>query len=203
MTRRALLVACQDCDLLQQEADPSVSVAARCHRCGTELYRQHAGGLERSLAYVLAASVLFLVANAFPIVGLQIQSEHTQATLYGAARTLMSEGMFFIAGLVLLTTMLVPALQIAALTYLLLPLHLEVTLPYPQLAFRLLRSAQPWGMIDVFMLGLLVSLVKLSHLASVVPGIALWSFAALLPLLAAAISVFDPREYWARVEANQ
>ena len=57
---------------------------------------------------------------------------------------------------------------------------------------RVLRAVQPWGMVEVFMLGVLVSLVKLAHLASVVPGIALWSFAALMLLFAGDGGVFRP-----------
>jgi paraquat-inducible protein A len=56
-------------------------------------------------------------------------------------------------------------------------------------------------MVEVFMLGVLVSLVKLAHLAGVVPGVALWSFAALMFVMTAVAAVFDPRDLWARVEA--
>jgi paraquat-inducible protein A len=202
-SRHAPLVACRDCDLLQQEADLTESIRAHCIRCGAELYRRHLDGLERSLAFATAASIAFLVANAFPIVSLQIRSEQTQTTLYGAVHMLVSQNMLFIATLVLVTTMLVPALQIALLGSLLLPLRFGFIPSHAQFSFRLLRVVQPWGMIDVFMLGLLVSVVKLSNLANVVPGVALWSFAALMPLLAAATAVFDPREFWIRMEARR
>jgi paraquat-inducible protein A len=56
-------------------------------------------------------------------------------------------------------------------------------------------------MVEVLMLGVLVSLVKLANLAGVVPGIALWSFAALMFVMAAVTAVFDPRDLWARVSA--
>ena len=65
--------------------------------------------------------------------------------------------------------------------------------------FRLLQFAQRWGMVEVFVLGSLVSLVKLAHLATVEPGIALWSFAALMLVMAAIEANFDPRDLWARV----
>jgi paraquat-inducible protein A len=54
--------------------------------------------------------------------------------------------------------------------------------------------------VEVFMLGVLVSLVKLAHLAGVVPGIAIWSFAALMLVMAALSSVFDPRALWQSAE---
>jgi paraquat-inducible protein A len=62
--------------------------------------------------------------------------------------------------------------------------------------YRVLRAVLPWGMIEVMMLGVLVALVKLAHIAEIVPGIALWSLAALVVLSAARASAFDPRAPW-------
>ena len=97
--------------------------------------------------------------------------------------------------------MLMPALKLFALTYLFLPLRLGRAAPHFALVFRMMRAVHPWGMVEVFLLGILVSVVKLENLASVVPGIALWSFGALMLLMAALSSVFDPRGLWARAEA--
>jgi paraquat-inducible protein A len=67
--------------------------------------------------------------------------------------------------------------------------------------FRLVQTVRPWGMVEVFMLGTLVALAKLSHIAAVLPGIALWSFGALMFVLAAAAASFEPRDFWAQVNA--
>jgi paraquat-inducible protein A len=56
-------------------------------------------------------------------------------------------------------------------------------------------------MVEVMMLGVLVALVKLAHLAEIVLGAALWSLAALVVLLAAAAATFEPRELWAHRQA--
>jgi paraquat-inducible protein A len=91
-----------------------------------------------------------------------------------------------------------PLLQMATMLYLLVPLRLH-RIPYRfDLVFRLLQRVRPWGMTEVLILGMLVALVKLARIASVVPGTALWTFGALMVLLAAASSAFDPREFWAR-----
>ena len=58
-----------------------------------------------------------------------------------------------------------------------------------------MQSLRPWGMIEVFLLGVLVAIVKLSSMATVVPGPALWAFVALTVLLTAVLS-FDPRAFW-------
>ncbi|MGH8471633.1 MAG: paraquat-inducible protein A [Gammaproteobacteria bacterium] len=193
------LIACRDCDLLQRETALPAGAAACCGRCGAVLYREMAESLDRTLAFTLAAGVLFLLANAFPLVGLEVQGQRNATDLLGAVRTLWDQDMRMVAGLVFLTTVLIPAIEISGMIYLLLPLRLGRLPPGAGRMLRFLQAVKPWGMVEVFMLGVLVSLVKLAHLASIVPGIALWSFGGLILLLAASAASFNPHEVWARV----
>ncbi|CAB3776758.1 paraquat-inducible protein A [Pararobbsia alpina] len=195
------LVACHECDLLQYEVPLSPGGVLRCRRCRAELGRAHPDGVDRPLALTFASMVLFVIGNVFPIVGLAVNGDLVQTTLLGAVRVLYRDGMWPLAGLVFVTTFLMPLLQMAAMIHLLVPLQLR-RLPYRYDIFvRLLHLARPWGMTEVLILGMLVALVKLAHIASVVPGVALWSFGALMLLLAAASAAFDPRALWQRVEA--
>lgn len=195
------LIACHECDLLQRETILPPGGTAYCRRCGAVLYRRTPDSLDRTLAYALGAAVLFIVANLYPIVGLEAQGNRSSTTLFGTVRTLYDQDMTSVAALVFITTILMPALEIGALLYMLLPLKFGLVPKELPAMFRLLQTVRPWGMVEVFMLGTLVSLAKLSHLANVLPGIALWSFGALMFLVAAAAASFDARELWARVEA--
>jgi paraquat-inducible protein A len=197
------LIACHECDLLQREVPLSRNGVLRCRRCNAELSRSHPDSLDRALAFTLTAIVLFVVGNAFPIVGLSVNGDLVQTTLLGAVRVLYNDGVWPIAGLVFATTFLMPLLQMASMAYLLLPLRFGRVPYHFEQVFRLLRLARPWGMTEVLILGMLVALVKLAHIASVVPGTALWTFGALMLLLAAASAAFDPHEVWARTRRNQ
>lgn len=197
------LIACHECDLLQREVVLPPRGAARCRRCDMVLYRNLPDSLDRTLALALAAAVLFVVANAFPIVGLDAQGNRTSTTLFGAVRTLHDDGMTSVAALVFVTTILMPAVELGAMLYMLLPLKLGRVPHGLRAMFRAVQAVRPWGMVEVFILGTLVSLAKLAHLASVVPGIALWSFAALMVLLAAIAAAFDPRSLWERVAVTE
>lgn len=197
------LIACHECDLLQREVPLPPHGAARCGRCGAVLYRNVPDSVERTLACTLAAAILFVVANAFPIVGLDAQGHHTSTTLFGAVRTLHEQEMTSVAVLVFVTTVLMPALQLGAMLYMLLPLQFGVVPQGVPAMFRVVEAVRPWGMVEVFLLGTLVSLAKLAHIASLVPDVALWSFAALMVLLAATASSFDERSFWQRVNAEE
>lgn len=194
----AALIACHECDLLQRPTPLADHTLARCSRCDSVLYQPVDDDLDRPLAFTLAAAVLFVVANAFPIVGLEVQGQTTTATLFGTAQALVQQNMRSLALLVFFTTIVVPAVQLGAMLYILVPLRagrIPTLLPH---AVRALQAIRPWGMTEVFILGLLVSLVKLGALARVLPGIGLWSFGALLFAIAAAVATFDARVIWAR-----
>jgi len=196
------LIACKDCDLLQyRPAGLQGHVVLRCSGCGGVLHESSRHGLERTLALALGALVLFLVSNVFPIVGLELNDNRTEVELYGAVTALFNQGEHFIAGIVTLTTMVVPAIEVLALVYMLLPLYLGRVPRFIAPVFRIVHACKPWGMVEVFMLGVLVSVVKLANFASVLPGVALWSFGALILLMAAAALSFNPSDLWARVDA--
>ncbi|WP_321959080.1 paraquat-inducible protein A [Paraburkholderia tropica] len=196
------LTACHECDLLQWRVVLPERRTVRCGRCDAVLYRIPPAGFERPLAFTVAAAVLFMVACAFPMVGLWIRGELVETTLIGAALSMYAQGEWPIAGLVLVTTILMPLLSIAATLYLLLPMRSGYPPRGLRIVSRLLRHASPWAMIEVLMLGMLVALVKLRHFATIVPGTALWAFGAVMLLLAAVGQVFDLSDVWARAYAN-
>ena len=195
----AKLIACHECDLLQREVHLPLGGIVRCGRCNAELYRSHPDSFERTLALTTCAILLFVIANSFPIIGLKLQGQVIETTLFYTVQTLWNEDMKSIGVLVFMTTMVMPALELLALTYLLLPLRSGFAPAHFAVVFRTLQAVKPWGMVEVLMLGVLVSLVKLANLASVIPGIALWSFGTLMFVMAAVAAVFDPRDLWARV----
>lgn len=176
--------------------------SALCPRCGALLHRG-GGSLETILALACAALILLAIANAFPVVGLDIQGQRIDATVFGAARQLWREEMPAVALLVLTTTSLIPLLEIAALIWLTLPLlHGRRPRGFAQV-FRALQAAHPWTMVEVFILGILVALVKLAHLADVVPGPAMLGFALLMPVLVTVSSLIEPYNLWQAWEEAQ
>ncbi len=196
---RAQLLACPECDLLQHDVPSPRPCKALCARCGAVLYQRGDGGLERTLALTVTALVLLALANAFPILTLELQGERTTATLGGAAAELWSQDMPLVALLVLFMALVMPLAELAALAYLLVPLRNGIRPPGFAEVFRLVQFASRWGAVEVLVLGALVSLVKLGHLADVEPGVALASYGALMLVMASIEASFDPRELWARL----
>jgi paraquat-inducible protein A len=197
------LIACRECDLLQaQIALPPRGVAV-CSRCGAQLYRNTPHGLERALVCTVSSAILFVMANSFPIIGLELQKTTNATTLFGAVQYLFMHDLEAMALLVFFTTIVAPCVELAAVLYILIPLRLGFVARGLPRVFRLVQIIHPWGMIEVFVLGIIVSAVRVSSFATIEPGIALWSFAALMLMLAASAYYFNERDLWACVAAHR
>lgn len=190
-------IACHECDLLLMPLELRAARSqAFCPRCGARLYACHDDRLEKILALTLAALILLVTAISFPLVGLDIQGHYAETTVLDAALALWREERGVLAGLVLFTTVLMPLFELGTVLWLALPLWRGWRPWGFARVFRWLRLAQPWAMVEVFVLGVLVSLVKLSHLADVLPGPAMVCFGGLMALLAALSALIDPPALW-------
>lgn len=193
------LVLCHDCDLPNRLGEVPEGGAARCPRCNGLLYRKVPDSIDRTIAFATGGLVLFVVANAFPFLSMEMRGNVTETTLATGVRTLFRDERPLVGSLVLLTTILAPFLHLVLTLYVLLPLKLGTTAPASRELFRLLHQVQNWSMMEVFLIGILVSLTKLADMASIIPGIALWSFALLIPVVAAATASLDTHLVWSRI----
>jgi paraquat-inducible protein A len=193
------LIACHECDLLHQVQPVPDGGAARCVRCDALLYHQKKDSLDRTLALTIAGLVLLIVANTFPFLAMKSKGLVRETTLITGIKGLYLQGMEALALLVFLTIILVPLVHIAGMLYILVPLKGNRVPRNLALVYRFLRSLQPWGMMEVFMLGILVSYVKLGKMATIVPGLAVYSFVVLIFVLAGAAASLDPRIVWDRL----
>jgi len=190
---------CDGCDAVYQRVALQRRELAHCPCCGTELDRHTGTQHERLLPLTLASTVMFAIANLFPIVEIELHGLHSRTTLVGAVIALAGEGMSLVAMLVLATTLLFPLLQLLILLWLLVPWRWQRRAAGFAWLVRGMQTLRPWGMVEVFLLGVLVAIVKLSSLATVLPGAALWAFVALTVLLTVVMS-FDPRGFWEMTE---
>jgi paraquat-inducible protein A len=189
------LIACHECDALLHKPRLSGKQIARCPRCDGLLYRNTSTQIEKICALTLGALITFLIAQAFPILEMDLNGMRVRTTLMGALETLWNQDMRIVAAMVFCSTLLFPLIELAALLYLLFPLRAGYVPPGFNRVLRAIQLVRPWGMIEVFMLGVLVTIVKMVSLARVIPEAALFAFAA-LTLMLAVVVMFDPRTLW-------
>jgi len=200
---RGELTACHECDTLQELPALRPGQSASCRVCGAKLLRYPAGGLNRPIALYITAFILLLLSNSFPFVTLEIQGRQETTTILGASRALYNAGMGELAVAVFMTSILAPALLITSSLYVLLAARFRLPLPLARIALSWISHLEPWGMLDVFMLGVLVAFVKLGNMATMHTGLSLYAFCGLIAVSAAATAAFEPRLLWRRLGRQQ
>jgi paraquat-inducible protein A len=202
-------VACHFCDTLHEADLVEEGSAAHCRQCGAVLYRNQHSSLARAVAFGITALMFFVLMMIFPFISLDAQGNKVVVSVPEAVLRLWQQGGIFVSVSVALFVITLPFLQILILTLLCSPLLFGRAFPgsRPLLRFcpllRFFQSLQAWGMVEVFFLGAVVSLLKLIKLAEIELGIGFWSAAGLMICLAGAIGGIDRTELWDRVETAE
>ena len=192
-------IACQDCDLIHRIVPLGDGQTARCTRCRAVLYRQRRNSLDRSLTLTITGLILFGISNAFPFMTIEIEGRSQHNTLISGVAAFWQTGYEGLAALVFLMSIMLPLVTLLSMLYVLLPIKLGRRPWKLAPVFRLLETVRPWAMMEVYMLGVLVALVKLADFATVIPDKALYSFAALIIVTAASSAALDPRIVWEKL----
>ncbi|MBC7786247.1 MAG: paraquat-inducible protein A [Methylophilaceae bacterium] len=196
----ALLIACNQCDLLQYEVKLVEGEKACCSRCNALLYKNTAPHYNQEIAFTVSAIIMLIIANMFPIATIIVQGQVIDATLFDIIQTLAMQQQNSLALLVFITLLLAPTVELLAMAYLLMQLKWGWPKHYITQAYRLRLSVKTWVLTDVFMLGVLVDLVKLTPIVTVKVGIAVWALGGLIILLTALSQAFDTRKMWSQID---
>jgi paraquat-inducible protein A len=192
-------MACPDCDLLEREVTAPPGGAARCRRCGAVLYRNRPEAIERTLAYTLAAAVVFVIANTIPLMSLSVVGRSASTTIIGGVQQMWQQGQRVTAAVVAFCTVLAPGFDIGFMLAILLAVRRPPAPAWVGTLLRWSRRIRPWRMIEVMMLGILVALIKIAELATVTPDLGMFAVGTLVLLMAAMTVSFEPHEVWTRV----
>ncbi len=193
-------LACPECDLLVRCGSAAVGEKEHCPRCHYLLHRPRAQSVVRTFALSLTGLCLLLPANLLPIVGVKILGTSHDGTLLSGVMTLFNEGMWGVAILVLLSSILFPMLSIVL--SLLISGHLYFNRPNRYLSewLRTLQHIDEWAMLEVYLLGIIVACVKLASMAELKFGLGLTAFVLLLLVTVTLASNFDSTLFWQQIE---
>lgn len=192
-------IACQDCDLIHKIVLLGDGETARCTRCGAVLYRQKRNSLDRSLTLTITGLILFGISNAFPFMTIEIEGRSQHNSLISGVIAFWQSGYEGLSVLVFLMSIMLPLMTLLSMLYVLLPLKLGRRPWKLAPVYRIVEAMRPWAMMEVFMLGVLVALVKLADFATVIPGVALYTFGALIIVTAASSAALDSRIVWEKL----
>lgn len=193
--------ACIHCDLVLVLGRLAEGERATCPRCGHMVASRTENGMQRALAFALAAVVLLVMANAFPFLAIQASGLESVMTIPEAAVQIHRDGYLAMAVIVMAVIVVVPAVMLGLLLLLVGSLVRRRNRPWLVPVGRLFFWLTPWSMVEVFVIAVIVSLVKIGHMATVVFGFSFFSYVAFAVCFIAALSSLDRLEVWEEIEA--
>ena len=190
----ARLVLCEECGL----TSPMVGHHGACARCGARLHLRKQNSLSRCWALTITAAILYIPANAFPIMTVISFGHGEPDTIMSGIKALFLGGMWPLALLVFFASVTVPVLKLIGIVFLLISTQRASRwrLRDRAVLYRIVEAVGRWSMIDIFMLSILAGLVQLGSIATIAPGVGAISFAAVVITTMFAATAFDPRLMW-------
>lgn len=192
------IVACHECDLLHR-VPRGDGGAHRCIRCGAVVRKPRMPPIDHALSLTIAAGVLLMIANVFPLLGFEISGRIQLTTIVNGGFELWHQGFPELGVLVLLTSVVVPAVRLTAMMAILVPMAFGARPAMARPLIKLVQTLGLWGMADVYLLGVIVAIVKLSSFATLTLGPALYAFVAYVVVSAWQQSAVDPLAIWERL----
>jgi paraquat-inducible protein A len=194
----ATRIACRICGQLQVLPKLSPGFSATCCRCGSLLAEHKTDPIRRTLALTVAALILYLPANIYPILLMDWHGVYSENTVWQGCVRLYQSGEWLVASVVLFASIVIPMIKLLGLLFLVAASKFNLSMWRKQRyrIYRFIEVIGPWAMLDVFLLSILVALVKLGQLATILPGPGLLAFTALVVLTLLASASFDPRSIW-------
>lgn len=190
---------CHECDALLRMPAVAPGQKVVCPRCGCTLYKCRRDPVNRGLALSLTALILFIPANFLPIMTLDMLGLENADTLFKGAMHLFDQGYWWMALLVFFCSMLAPLLEFLLISGICILVKLN---HYSALLIAMLKvqsHVNRWGMLEVFMLGILVAYIKMIDMGDIHLGVGLLCFTGLLLATTLNAVLFDTHSIWEKV----
>jgi paraquat-inducible protein A len=187
------------CSLQVPYRMPAADNVVACDACGNFLgVRRSSASLHVTAALSLAALVLYVPANIYPILRMTMYGSTSESTIWDGVVSLMRHDQWVVAVIVFMASLVIPLIKLTGLFFLVgsSMVRLGRRLRWRTNLYRFIDRVGPWAMLDVFLLAVLVSLVKLGELATVVPGPGLFAFTGVVVFTMLASAAFDPKLIW-------
>ncbi|MBS0527232.1 MAG: paraquat-inducible protein A [Proteobacteria bacterium] len=204
LARQPGAIGCESCGLVSvPQGHHSGGHDARCPRCGAALHERKPDSLNRTWAFVIAAAILYIPANYYPVLTVIQAGAGAPSTIMGGVEELLSSQMYPLALLVFFASILVPVFKLIGLALMLMATMLvstaagaRVLLPQRTRLYYVVAWIGRWSMVDIFMESLLGALVQFGALVTIAPGVGAVAFCAVVLLTIVAAETFDPRLMW-------
>lgn len=192
-------MACHECDLLVSVPQLVAGQKAFCPRCNYLLAAKRPDAQGIVFAFAVTALIFLILANAFPFLGFAAKGQERTVTLLQSVAILVTENYPALAAIVFASIIAIPAAFLFGVIYFSSSLALNRLLPGTKTSLRWVFMALPWSMTEIFLVGILISFIKIVAIADVALGLSFWSYALFSVCMTVVVLHLDKRELWSRV----
>lgn len=192
-------IVCHECDLLIGVPLLAIGQKAYCPRCNYLLTANRRSAQDKVFAFGVAGLMFLLLANAFPFLGFSAKGQEHSVTLLQSVAILITENFPSLAAIVFASIIAIPAAFLAGVVYVSSALALHRLLPGTATILRWVLLLLPWSMAEIFLIGILVSFIKIVAIAEVALGLSFWSYVLFSVCMTVVVLHLDKREIWQRV----
>lgn len=193
-----LILSCHECGIASDVEDLNAGEIARCPRCNNHLLHTDRNPVQGPVCFAIASLIAFLGSLFYPFMSFSLHGLSQKISLMQAMEVLADFNNNTLSVLLILSVIVLPVVYLICLLYLYScvshPLLKKRRPKVQKRVLKVLSRIKPWLMVDVFLVGVLVSLVKISALANVSMGLSFWAFFVFTFLMVKTISSADL--YW-------
>ena len=192
-----LILSCETCGLPQRVEPLPPGTVAECIRCGYPV-SSHGAGVDVTFALAIAALVLYIPANIYPILRMEVYGTYSENTVWDGVVSLWQYNEYFVAVVVFLASIVIPLIKLLGLFFLVVSVKWGRgrRLRGRTRIYKFIDAIGPWAMLDVFLLAILVALVKAGGLGRIIPGPGLLAFTLVVVFTILASQAFDTKLIW-------
>jgi paraquat-inducible protein A len=196
---------CEGCGLVCVPTESD----GRCPRCGARVHERKPDSVARTWALVIAATILYIPANVYPVLTVMQLGAGQPSTILGGVEELLDSGLYPLALLVFFASIMVPMFKLVGLAAMLTASQLgrpeagaSIWLRERTVLYHIVAWIGRWSMVDIFMESLLGALVQFGNAVTIQPGGGAVAFCAVVFTTIIAAETFDPRVMWDAANRN-
>ncbi len=194
------LIACHACDLLLEKPDVATGQQLFCPRCKSQLYQKKTDSVNKVLAISFSGLLLYIPAVFAPLLTLNAAGMNQDGSIFDAFLSFYQQKYYFVAITLFLTSIFFPLFKLSLLLSITVQIKLRLysrSLPF---LFRAANSLDEWGMPDVYLIAIFITIIKISSMASIHYNLGFICFLFLTMMTRATTSALDPEIFWQKID---
>ncbi len=194
------LTACPDCDLLVPLPKVPENHTLHCPRCRKRIWRRVGSSNQKVLALSISGLLLYLPAIFLPLMTFSSLGFNDSANILESILNFYQNGYFFVSFMILLSAVIFPLLLLSSIFWVSFNLYLNKFPGYLLKLFRTYNHIEEWAMVEVYLLGIMITVIKMRDTSDIAYHSGLFCFVLLVIISIGVSTTIDRRIFWKQLE---